>query len=551
MKNSIFKGKATRTKIFTLISVGVIVLTLALNYLLTYLFTSSALYADLTPEELYTLSDEMKKECAFIDTLEGEDREIKIIFCDDPDRLTSNTVTRAVYFMALDMEREFDNVKVEEINSVYNPTALAAYRTTSLTAIETTDVIIAYRNTYRIVTAESFWTKSSEGSYFSFDGEYRLATLIKSVTAIDKPVAYFTTGHGESYYDVENAENPTNAAASGIYDLLVQRGLEVKTINLKNEEIPADCALLIINNPREDFYYDKSQMNAVFSYSETDKIDIYLRTKQGALMVSRDHKLLNEDGTSKLKNLDNLLYEWGFDFSDTTVTDAVNNTGSSEKILGVYETSSNSYANAVYGEFASMPSAPHVVFPNTGYISCSFYETKTRLEDGAGEARITYEPFMTSYNTAIADDAKVGTMLDLAAVSVRREHDSDTNESTYSYVFCANSADFFSREVLFNSAYANFEIVSAVVNNISRNDVYASMDLGGSSVNSTKFAGKILVYDNLTEEPADIYGGNAQLVGTTRGFTGAIKVIIIVIACTVPCVPLVIGVIIKLRRKFL
>ena len=101
------------------------------------------------------------------------------------------------------------------------------------------------------------------------------------------------------------------------------------------------------------------------------------------------------------------------------------------------------------------------------------------------------------------------------------------------------------------TAYANFEIVSAVVNNISRNDVYASMDLGGSSVNSTKFAGKILVYDNLTEEPADIYGGNAQLVGTTRGFTGAIKVIIIVIACTVPCVPLVIGVIIKLRRKFL
>ena len=152
MKNSIFKGKATRTKIFTLISVGVIVLVLALNYLITYLFTSSALYADLTPEGLYTLSEEMKKECAFIDTLEGEDNEIKIIFCDDPDHLTSNTVTRVVYFMALDMERRFDNVKVEEINSVYNPTALAAYRTTSLTAIEPTDVIIAYRNTYRIVT---------------------------------------------------------------------------------------------------------------------------------------------------------------------------------------------------------------------------------------------------------------------------------------------------------------------------------------------------------------------------------------------------------------
>ena len=551
MKNSLFKGKTTRTKVFTAISVAIIVLVLALNYLITYLFASSAIYADLTPEELYTLSDEMKKECAFIDTLQGNDSEIKIIFCDDPDHLISNTLTRVVYFMALDMEREFDNIKVEEINSIYNPTALAAYRTTSLTAIRPTDIIVSYRGTYRIVTAESFWTNSSQDQYFSFDGEYRLATLIKSVTAIEKPVAYFTSGHGETYYDKENPESAMSVSASGIYDLLLQRGFDVETINLKSEEIPDDCALLVINNPREDFSFDQSQADSFFYRSETDKIDVYLRTKQGALMVMRDHTLKDAEGNPKLKNLDNLLYEWGFLFRDETVTDRTNNVGSSDKLLGVYETESNSYANAVYGEFANLPSAPHTVFTNTGYIECSFYETKTKYEDGAVEATVTYEPFITSYSSAEAKSGAISGELDLTAVSVRREHSMETNESTFSYVFCANSADFLSRELLFNSSYANFEIVSAVINNISRNDVYASMDLGGISVNSTKYAGKLLVYDNLTEEPAEIYESNAKLVGTTLGFTGAIKVVIVIIACALPCVPLVIGVIIKLRRKFL
>ncbi len=556
MKNSIFKGKATRTKVFTLITVGVIALVLGANYLLTYLIGSRALYVDLTPEELYTLSDEMKAECGFVDTLDDGDDAVTITFCSDPDRLVNSTVTRAVYFMALHLEREFDNVDVEEVNVTYNPTAVASYRTTSLSAINPTDVIISYRGVYRIVAADSFWTVSSQGAYFSFNGEYKMATLIKSVTAIDKPVAYFTKGHGETYYNAQEPESEASIKAAGIYDLLSERGLEIRTIDLSFEDIPEDCAVLIINDPREDFEFNENQADSFFYRSETDKIDVYLRKNQGALMVMRDPELIDAEGKPVLKNLDNFLYEWGFDFSSSTVKDDANNIGNSSSILGVYETDENSYANAIYGEFASLPSAPHTVFTNSGYIECSFYETVIRTEDGAGNVTITYEPFMTSYDTAVAllNGTTVEAQdeeLDLAAVAVRRGHNSETNESEFSYVFCVNSKDFLTKELLSNRAYANYEIVSAVVNNISRNDVYASMELGGLSLNSPKYGGKQLVYDNLTELPAAIYNSDASLKGYTLGFGKTVKTVIAVTAVAVPLVPFVIGVLVKLRRKFL
>lgn len=548
MKNSLFKGRATRTKVFTLITVGVIIAVLGINYLLTYLFGSNGLQIDLTAEELYTLSPEMKEECAFVDTLDDGDEALTITFCSDPDTLIESTVTRVVYFMALDLEREFDNIEVETVNVRYNPTAVASFRTTSLAEINPVDVIVSYRGSYRIMSAEQFWTVTSENTYFSFNGEYRMATLIKSVTAVNKPVAYFTVGHGETYYDADKPESAMSVEASAIYDLLVNRGFEVRTLDLSKSEIPDDCALIIINNPTEDFVFDGDKLDSFFYYSETDKLDVYLRTDQGALMVTKAPEV-------ELPNLDNFLYEWGFEFSDAVVSDPKNNVGTPSKVLGVYETNTDSYANAIYGEFASLPSAPHTVFGNTGYINCSFYETHVKTEDGAGNVFLNYESFMTSYDTAVAtkDGLTVAqdTELDLASVVVRSALDSFTNERAFSYVFCSNSADFLGRELLSDRAYANYDIVSAVINNISRTDEYASIKLGGLSANSPKYGGKQLIYDTLSETMNEIYNPDATVKGHTKAFSSGVRTVIATISIVVPLIPLLTGVAIKLRRKFL
>ncbi len=551
MKKHLFKGKSARTKTFTVITVGIILAVLALNYLLTFLVGKNAFYIDLTPETLYTLSDEMKKECEFIDGLEDGENELKIIFCTDPDSLVNSTVTRVPYFMALQMQREYKNLTVETVNVSYNPTALAKYKATSLTKIEPSDIIVAYGDTYRIVSAQSFWMVTSENTYFSYNGEYRMATLLMSVTAVNKPAAYFIKGHGETYYDPSDPNNASNEEAAALYGLLSERGLTVGVIDLTKDEIPEDCALLIINNPKTDFDKDRVQGNELIPETETRKIDRYLRKNQGALMVARDYE------ATSLDNLDAFLFEWGFKFGDALVSDEENivDGGGADRIIGVYETETDSYANAIYGEFASIPSAPYTVFENTGYIECSFYETTSRFESGSSNVQITYNSFMTSHDTATAERGgvveKKDEELDLAAVTVRYGLDDFTSEAEFSYVFCSNSANFFSNALLGNSSYANFDIVSALVNNISRTDVYASVELGGSSMNSPKYGGKQLVYDTLDLNAATVYNGDGTYKETIKAFTNGAKAAGIIISVSGALLPLVIGVIVKIRRKYL
>ena len=60
MKNTLFKGRSTRTKIFTVITLCSILLIFGINLLLTYLGAQRLLYIDLTPEGFYRMSDNME-----------------------------------------------------------------------------------------------------------------------------------------------------------------------------------------------------------------------------------------------------------------------------------------------------------------------------------------------------------------------------------------------------------------------------------------------------------------------------------------------------------
>lgn len=559
MKQNLFKGRSARTKIFTAITVAGILALFAINLLLTYFVGRNAWYLDLTPEELYSLSDEMKAECAAVDKkLDGKEQDIEIIFCADPDTLLESTVTRVTYVMALQLQREFKNIKVTNENIIYNPTAFSKYRTTSLKQINPTDVIICYGNTYRIVSAESFWTKTSEETYFSYNGEYKMASLIMSVTVLEKPTVYFTVGHGETFYDKNAPESAMSVAASGIYDLLSERGFDVRTIDISEvEKIPDDCAILIINDPKTDFDadYGKEDGSSFYYSSDTEKIDRYLRKTQGALMVARDYK------STELKNLDGFLENWGFSFKDYVVTDASNHIGGesdTDQVIAMYRKDEDSYAAGVYGEFATLMSAPPTIFKNTGFIECSFYATDIWAEAGtSGTTNLIYNSFLTSYSSAMATDTATGdTMakdkkLDLAAVVVREEQDEEKNESKKSFVFCANSASFFDTDLLKNNSFANYDITAAIINDISRSDIYASMELGGMSLNSPKYGGKQLVYDTLSENAADVFNSDATYKETLAPFTKGAKIRILAISVAVPLIPLAIGVVIRIRRKFL
>ena len=557
----IFKGKSKRTVIFSAITVGVIVVLFAANLALSLIGGGRNWFIDTTPEGLYSLTKAMAEECAFVEELGKTDGDkcVKITFCNDPDRLISNFDTRATYYMALDLQKKYSNVEVETINVNTNPTALSKYKRTSLTKINSTDVIVSYGDRYRIVGALNFWTTD----YFSYNGEYRMATLIKSVTAINQPSAYFLTDHGETYYDPGNPESEGSLNTSYFYDLLSDCGLQVKTLAISEvDAIPDDCALLIINNPRKDFVTDPDKYNSLSYVSDLEKLDRYLVNKQGAIVVTKDY-----DEALSLPNLEDFLHEWGFDFSTSQVRDDESSVAGSggKNLIAVYETAEDSYANAIYGDYASLATSARTTINNTGYITNSYGEQGYRNEAGSSETVKRYAPFLKSSGKASSyfysdlagnyDDSKVldsTGQFDLAALTVRQTYDSITAEHTYSYLFCAASADFFSNASLSNAAYANYDIMTALINNISRVDVYASLELGGTSLNSSSYGGKQLVSTKLSTEDSEVFAPDAsEVIKVNYGISTTEKVVYTVIVAVVPFIVLIAGAVVCIRRRFL
>ena len=224
MEQNKLQAKRRSGRIIAATSIIAIVLLIGLNLLLTYIGIQKTLYVDTTYEARYTISDRMIEECAFINELDQADP-VKIIFCADPDAIIQYERTRAVYFLALQLSNQLDNVEVETVNIAYNPTAVSKYKPTSLSDIVATDIIVSCGPRYRIAGASSFWS-AYEGEVIGFSGEYKLATLIKSVTAVNRPSAYFVTGHGETYYDVSNPDRAENVKAASLYDLLTDYPLK-------------------------------------------------------------------------------------------------------------------------------------------------------------------------------------------------------------------------------------------------------------------------------------------------------------------------------------
>lgn len=550
MKSKIFGGRTSRSRSFAVITVLVIFLALALNLLLTGVGLKKMLLVDTTYEGLYSLTDLMKKECSFVEDL--EDGPVTVTFCADPDTLVASQTTRVVYFMALQMANYFDNFEVETVNVTYNPTAVSKYKSTSLTEINPTDLIISYGDRYRIASTDAFWIASG-GSLVAYYGEYKMATLLMSVTSVNRPAAYFVTDHGETYFDAAEPDRQENIDAAYLYDMLTERGLQVKTLRLSEvERIPDDCVLLIINNPTSDFISDTGSLDQFGYVSESEKLDRYLIENHGSIMVAKDY-------SRSLPVFEEFLYEWGFDTGSALVRDEgshiLDEDGGFTNLVAVYDTDEDSYGYTIYGDFASLSSAPSMVFSNSGHITCSFGESEVTNEPGTYNITRNYAPFFYSSADAVAYErdeygeyvspTKAG-VLDLAAVTVRMELNNTTGDYKYSYVFCANSAEFFSNSQLGNASFANYEVMSALTENMIRTDEYADMELGSTSMNSSNRGGKILldttIYEDDTyEEMSVIYHGLTDRAVTW--YTVAIMAVPVIVA--------VLGIAVRIRRKFL
>lgn len=553
MNNQKAKNRKTGQRLIGLIGAICIAAVLVLNVLFVGLGINAGLYLDMTPEGLYTLTDTMKDQLSYLNELTDDERKLKITFCTDPDYLIASQSMRVPYFMALDLANTYDVVEVETVNVAYNPTAVSKYKATSLSEITSGDIIVSYGDRYRVVSLQSFWVADSNNVVWAYNGEYKMASIIMSVTSKNRPKAYFVTGHGETYYDTSAPESETSIKSAYLYDLLTERGLEVKTVNLSEvDRVPEDCVLLVINNPTSDYVADPDRLDEYGYVSETEKLDRYLVSNHGAIMAAKDHAVT-------LPNLEAFLYDWGFDIGTDTVNDEsnylVSEDGGYGKVLGVYDSDSDSYGSAIYESFTALGNgAPSMVFDNTGHILPAYGDTWSAPEAGTYAVSRNYAPLF--YTTSNAKSYKVGAggalevnnegIMHLAGVTTRLEIDSYTAEYKYSYVFAAPSGGFFSNDMLGNTSYANYDIVSALVENISRVDEYASIELGGTSYNSPNLGGKPFLETDMSS--SDVYDGDVIAV---HGVSTTDIVLISVLLMAIPLAVIAVGVAVRIRRKFL
>ena len=549
-KNLTGKSRASKRGVMYTGIVLVVALLVVGSVLLYRPVFGNGFFIDTTKEELYTLSDEMKKE------MDGVSSDVKITFCTDPDILLQNYETRYLYVMAKDLEREYDNFSVECINIRKNPKLADKYKTTSATVIDEDDIIISSGARYRLLSASSFWTKDDSNNYWAFNGEYKAACAILSVTASDRPLVCFTTSHGEKYFNPGDPDG-SDKNYEEFYNLLMLAGLNVSYINLDTDRIPSECVMLIINGATVDYRAKADGIYEVDYISPIEKIDRFL-SNNNSLFITKEPYV-------SLPTLEEYVREWGIGFGEDRVQTARTEEG--RRLLATYaDKEKDAIGYSLYSDIASLESAPKTVMKNSSQINLLWADgTKNSAEKyispgltimagsvlKSSDKAVPYnslgeQHMVDKYGKTATDSSELGEYT-LSAISVRTRYVGVNYY--YAYLYASGSTEMLSNEYIGNSSYANNDIIFSAVRTMTRTDRYASDDLGALNLNKEKYGGKKLVITELSEEKTEKYE-NGKLVRTYGAVTASTKVLWSIFMAIVPLVIIpIIGIVVYIKRR--
>ncbi len=489
MKKSILSRRFRYGGAAAALTAAIIVVVILLNALFSLLANKFIWYTDLTSEGLYSLSD------AAVEAIEGIDKDVYIIFCDDPDNLMSDTLQSYIYTTALGLEKANKYVHVQNVNIYRNPSAVSYYKTTSKTNIYTNSIIITSGSEFRVFSEKSMFVFNDSDSTtpWSYNGEKKICAGILAVTKAESPICCITYNHGEPFVTSDEI-----ASSNALLSMLEDAGYKLQLIDLANEDIPADCRLMLVYNPNSDFLVK----DGISDKSEIEKLDKFL-DGTNSLMVFMDPE------SPVLPHFEEYLEEWGITF-DRYETTALG-TGLAGSTVGCYVKDSlysvtqdglgvvGTYTSKGLG--ASLHSElrytypPKVIFPNCMGISCASNYSKTVHEDeddssnnftyysyySNGVSRSIYDVF-TSSNSAVevAGGKTVESATDLEQFSLmtvtRESRMADNTNEDYSYVLACGSTDFLSNTLLQSNTYGNEDVMLSALRAMGKELVIVNLD---------------------------------------------------------------------------
>ena len=503
------KASSSRKLKYGGLSIALTALIIAAVVIVNVIFSALASkflwYVDLTPELLFTLSDEAysiiedgdeklpdslspiqmvdkirAEKLAEDPSFDASSLKINIIFCQEPDKLESNTSQRYVYYTARELEQKFpDHIKVECFNVVHNPSLVSRFKENSLSTIAPESVIIEFGTEFRIRTLKSFYTFSDAQSEepWAYNGEKAFVSSILAVTRAESPIACFTTNHYETFAD------------TSLYNTLVDAGYIVQGVDLASQEIPDKCRLLVVFDPKLDFTV---AIDNVSDIDEIEKIDAFL-DGTNSMMVFMDPE------TGRLDNLESYLEEWGISYdrhTDASGTEISHHVMDKSQALTAdgytfraeYETAG---VGAQFTEtLRARVSTPSVIFKNAMSLSLSdIYDSAHYTPEDGGEGydygsyakngvyRKVYDIFRTSEGAQAfagnpelpVDVASSSNPISLMKVSVEQRITQESNYSTIdeaSYVIACGSTQFASKALLDSSAFGNTDFLLSAMRTV-------------------------------------------------------------------------------------
>ena len=527
MKNKFTKRKIRYAASSAAVTALIIAAIIVFNVIFTALATKFLWYVDMTPELLFTLSDEC------FDLIENGDSDfenstspiekvkeiraankeynsqngltpdspdyrdenimINIIFCDEIDAVEENLQLHYIYKNALELEVRFgEYIDVKNYNTVRNPSSVSQYMQQT-NYIYTTDVIIEFGTEYRVVPCSSFYkTDDGEDAPWAYDGEKKLAASILAVTRAESPIACITVNHDELSGDT--------AAFAELFSVLETAGYIVQPIDLMNEDFPEDCRLAVVCNPRSDFLV----ADGVSEVDEIKKLSDFL-DNSNSLMVFMGPT------DQKLKHFEEFLDEWGIVFD--RYQDASGNLFSKQIedkdqaitfTDGSYSTFISRYVTQGKGgelmnSLLDTASPPKVIFKNATPISMSSSYTMSHVTNTETGAYFDYGEYVSSgvsrqmYNVFVSGEGAVARAngeivakatptepFSLMTVTTEKKSISESNYSSiseYSYVIACGSVDFLSTALMQSSSYGNCDVLLSIGRTIGKEPVPVGLDL--------------------------------------------------------------------------
>ena len=405
-----------------LITVSVLALVIIVNYVFGTVSTLLNLTVDMTESQIYSVSD------AADDILsELGEKKFEIIFFTEFDRMEENSYQQQLYRYCLSLQDKYDFIKLRYIDSLTNPEEAAKYQNTEVPDLDTTDVVITNGEAWQAYKIDSFFTFDENKELFAFNAEYRICTALMQMT-YDKLLACFTVGHGET------------TASSSMVTIFEEAGFEVVEVDLSKEEIPADCRVLVINNPIYDFGGAYDDVN------EVSKIDRYL-DGLGNVMVFEDPTV-----SAKLTNLAEFLEEWGIRFVGAKVKDYTNGI-SSDGTAVVAEYATEGSAAGLNKSLRELANPPKTIIDDAMPIEI-LWESDNLVETST---------VLYSHDTAeaysLVDDSLVAKgQMPLMTVSTHTTI-GDNNETYYNYLLAAGTSSFANDKYLNGNTYGNGDII--------------------------------------------------------------------------------------------